>query len=143
MQLLSLTGVGVEAQRVFEELSYNSGHDYRTAAVVFFAITFALWVVAAWIGASAVMKENPGAGAAVQTGFQWMSGFLLANGRWVMVKSGWYGDLRERAFLRNVHQGSCETFTTVLGPNYDANHHDHFHLDLARHGRDGTYRVCK
>ena len=78
MQLLSLAGVGVEAQRLFEELSYNSGHDYRTAAVVFLAITFALWVLAAWIGARAVMKDNPGAGTAVVTGFQWMSGFLLA-----------------------------------------------------------------
>ena len=72
-----------------------------------------------------------------------VSGFLLADGRWVMVKSGWYGDPRERAFLRQLHQGACDTFTTVLGPNYDANHHDHFHMDLARHGRDGTYRICK
>lgn len=72
-----------------------------------------------------------------------VSGFLLADGRWVMVKSGWYGDLRERAFLRHVHQGACETFSTVLGPNADAYHRDHFHMDLARHGRDGTYRVCR
>ena len=72
-----------------------------------------------------------------------VAGFLLADGRWVMVKSGWYGDLRERAFLRHVHQGSCDTFTTVLGPNYDRNHHDHFHLDLARQGRDGMVRICK
>lgn len=72
-----------------------------------------------------------------------VSGFLLANGRWVMVKSGWNGDPRQRAFLRNVHQGTCDTFTTVLGPNYDANHRDHFHMDLARHGRDGLMRICK
>lgn len=72
-----------------------------------------------------------------------VSGFQLADGRWVMVKSGWYGDPRERAFLRHVHQGACETFTTVLGPNYDANHRDHFHLDLAWHGRDGQNRICK
>ncbi len=72
-----------------------------------------------------------------------VSGFLLGDGRWVMVKSGWYGDPRERAFLRHVHQGACETFTTVLGPNYDANHRDHFHMDLAWHGRDGQNRICK
>ena len=72
-----------------------------------------------------------------------VSGFQLADGRWVMVKSGWYGDARERAFLRNVHQASCTTFTTVLGPNFNAAHHDHFHLDLARHGRDGLMRICK
>ncbi len=72
-----------------------------------------------------------------------ISGFQLADGRWISVKDGWYGDARERAFLRYVHQASCEIFTTVLGPNYDANHRDHFHLDLARHGRDGSARICK
>lgn len=72
-----------------------------------------------------------------------ISGFQLADGRWVMVKAGWYADPRTRSFLRHVHQGACETFTTVLGPNYDANHRDHFHLDLAWHGRDGGTRICK
>lgn len=72
-----------------------------------------------------------------------IAGFLLADGRWIIVKAGWYGDPRERAFLRHVHQGACDTFTTVLGPNYDANHRDHFHLDLAWHGRDGQTRICK
>lgn len=72
-----------------------------------------------------------------------VSGFTLADGRTIMVKSGWYGDSRERAFLRAVHDGTCEHFTTVLGPNYDANHRDHFHMDLARHGRDGLMRICK
>lgn len=73
-----------------------------------------------------------------------ISAFHLPNGRVVTVKSGWFGgDERERAFLRAVHRGACDTFTTVLGPYADAYHRDHFHLDLARHGRDGTYRVCK
>lgn len=72
-----------------------------------------------------------------------VSAFLLADGRWIMVKQGWYGDPRERAFLRQLHQGACGVFTTVLGPNYDANHRDHFHMDLARHGRDGQNRICK
>lgn len=72
-----------------------------------------------------------------------VSGVQLADGRWVMVKSGWWGDLRERAFLRHLHGGGCQIFTTVLGPNYDAAHRDHFHLDLAWHGRDGTMKICK
>ena len=53
------------------------------------------------------------------------------------------GDEREMAFLREVHDGGCREFMTVLGPNYDGNHHDHFHLDLARHGPDGLKRICK
>ena len=52
-------------------------------------------------------------------------------------------DDAERTFLRAVHQGACGVFTTVLGPNYDANHRDHFHLDLARHGHTGEGRICK
>jgi len=72
-----------------------------------------------------------------------VSAFMLADGRWISVKSGWWGDPRERAFLRHVQQGACAIFTTVLGPNYDANHRDHFHMDLAWHGRDGESRICK
>jgi hypothetical protein len=72
-----------------------------------------------------------------------VSGFVLADGRVVDVKSGWWGALAERNFLREVHRGACGLFTTVLGPAYDLNHRDHFHLDLARHGRDGEGRICK
>ena len=72
-----------------------------------------------------------------------ISAFVLANGRTVDVKSGWWGALAERTFLRAVHGGGCDIFSTVLGPSYDANHRDHFHLDLARHGRDGEGRICK
>jgi hypothetical protein len=72
-----------------------------------------------------------------------VSGFLLANGHVVSVKTGWWGAWAERNFLRAVHRGACSVFTTVLGPAYDRNHRDHFHLDLARHGRDGEGRICK
>src|SRR6476646_613012 len=72
-----------------------------------------------------------------------ISTFVLADGREVAVKSGWWGGLAERNFLRDVHRGACGVFTTVLGPGYDINHRDHYHLDLARHGRDGEGRICK
>ena len=72
-----------------------------------------------------------------------VSAFLLADGRRVTVLTGWSGSVVERAFLRAVHKGACRTFTTVLGPNADAFHRDHFHLDLARHGRSGRVRICQ
>ena len=72
-----------------------------------------------------------------------ISGFVLADGRTVMVKTGWWGAFAERTFLRAAHRGACDTFTTVLGPSHDVNHRDHFHLDLARHGRNGERRICK
>jgi hypothetical protein len=72
-----------------------------------------------------------------------VSAFVLADGRTVEVKTGWWGAFAERNFLREVHRGGCALFSTVLGPNYDGNHRDHFHLDLARHGRDGADTICK
>ena len=38
------------------------------------------------------------------------------------------------AFLRAVHQGACKTFGTVLGPDANAAHKDHFHFDLKERG---------
>ena len=72
-----------------------------------------------------------------------ISRFTLASGEVITVKGGWYGTSRERAFLRQVHDGACNVFTTVLGPEHDANHRDHFHMDLAHHGRDGLKNYCK
>ena len=72
-----------------------------------------------------------------------ISEFQLADGRRVSVKNDWNGDARARGFLRAVHRGACDTFTTVLGPHYDSAHRDHFHLDLARRGRTGNGHVCK
>lgn len=72
-----------------------------------------------------------------------ISVFKLESGEKITVKGGWNGTDRERGFLRAVHDGACREFTTVLGPNYDVNHRDHFHMDLARHGREGTKSICK
>lgn len=72
-----------------------------------------------------------------------IAAFVLTDGRKISVKSGWYGSDRERAFLRFVHDGACRQFTTVLGPEADSYHRDHFHLDLARHGRDGLKHICR
>lgn len=72
-----------------------------------------------------------------------VSAFILADGRTITVKGGWAGDEREAAFLRAVHSGACREFSTVLGPNYDRAHRDHFHVDLARRGRDGLGVTCK
>lgn len=46
------------------------------------------------------------------------------------------GTTPERAFLRRVHKDACGLFGTVLGPEANDAHKDHFHLDLAtrRHG---------
>ncbi len=37
----------------------------------------------------------------------------------------------EASFLRRLHKGACGPFGTVLGPEANEAHRDHFHLDLA------------
>ena len=72
-----------------------------------------------------------------------IAAFQLTDGRSITVKRGWNSWSGDSRFLKTVHGGACRYFTTVLGPKADRHHHDHFHFDLARHGRTGTYRVCR
>ena len=37
----------------------------------------------------------------------------------------------ESTFLRALHKGACGPFGTVLGPEANEAHRDHFHLDMA------------
>lgn len=58
--------------------------------------------------------------------------FVLADGRRIAVKDGWTGDdPAVRQFLRAAHDAACLSFGTVLGPDANAYHRDHFHLDMA------------
>jgi Extensin-like protein C-terminus len=70
-----------------------------------------------------------------------VSGFTLADGREVMVRSGWRGAPEDQDFLRSVFVGSCDIFHTVLGPGSDGHHEDHFHLDLMRHA--SGHHICR
>jgi len=45
----------------------------------------------------------------------------------------------EAAFLRRLHAGACQQFTTVLGPDANAEHYNHFHLDLAMRRNQSHY----
>ncbi len=66
-----------------------------------------------------------------------ISGFVLANGREVTVLRGW-GSGGDGRRLRRIHKEACGPFGTVLGPNSDRFHRDHFHFDTARY-RSGPY----
>ncbi|MEO1159109.1 MAG: extensin family protein [Pseudomonadota bacterium] len=72
-----------------------------------------------------------------------VSAFTLASGRVVEVESGWNAGGKESAFLKRVHARACGTFTTVLGPEADAAHRNHFHFDLGKHGRTGKGKYCR
>ncbi|ANU07382.1 extensin family protein [Paraurantiacibacter namhicola] len=65
-----------------------------------------------------------------------VSGFVLADGRRISVAGDWdSGTAAERAFLRTVHRSACKRFGTVLGPDYNAAHRDHFHVEKIGGGR--------
>jgi hypothetical protein len=72
-----------------------------------------------------------------------IGGFRLADNTIITLARGWHGDLNQQHFLREVHAGACRHFSTVLGPGYNALHYDHFHFDMARHGRSGNRSVCR
>jgi hypothetical protein len=62
-----------------------------------------------------------------------VSGFLLADGRRIMIKLDWANqDPSVRSFLAAIHTSACRRFKTVLSPNYNALHADHVHLDMGR-----------
>jgi len=66
-----------------------------------------------------------------------IAGFGLADGSELSVLSGW-GRGAEGRILRNLHSAACGRFGTVLGPDADRFHRDHFHVDIASY-RSGSY----
>jgi hypothetical protein len=66
-----------------------------------------------------------------------IAGIGLANGSELTVLSDWRRG-RDGRMLRAMHTGACGPFGTVLGPNSDRFHQDHFHFDVASH-RSGPY----
>ena len=68
-----------------------------------------------------------------------IAAFVLEDGARVTVLGDWNGDAADAAFLRTVRDGACPLFATVLSPDYNDAHRDHFHFDQA-----GRYSgVCR
>ncbi len=63
-----------------------------------------------------------------------VSGFRLEDGRVIDVEANWGKRGKEGKFLKRVHEGACELFSVTLGPEYNATHADHFHMDMGRGG---------
>lgn len=59
-----------------------------------------------------------------------IAGFVLEDGRRISVADDWSGgSSSEKEFLRTIQRSACRRFGTVLGPEYNAAHRDHFHLE--------------
>jgi hypothetical protein len=67
-----------------------------------------------------------------------IGGVRLSDGREFLLQGNWRGEAGR--FFREIWRGACGPFGTVLGPDADRYHQDHFHLDVARY-RSGPY--CK
>ncbi|GFM56206.1 extensin family protein [Pseudomonas capsici] len=66
-----------------------------------------------------------------------IAGFRLADGQRINLLKDWNDEGDKGRFLRLVRDGACKNFSTVLGPEYNAAHRDHFHLDM------GLWQVCR
>ncbi|WBH17314.1 extensin-like domain-containing protein [Sphingomonas radiodurans] len=71
-----------------------------------------------------------------------ISGFRLADGTRVTLVADWTKAGPRAAFLRDVRDGACGVFATVLSPDYNAAHRDHLHLDQADRGAM-SWRACR
>ncbi len=68
-------------------------------------------------------------------------GFRLADGTRVSVLRDWHSAGPKGAFLRDVRDGACGLFATVLSPDYNVAHADHLHFDQAERGKLG-WSLC-
>jgi hypothetical protein len=66
-----------------------------------------------------------------------ISGFKLADGRVISLKRHWNGTGPEAQFLHEVRDGLCDWFNATLSPDYNADHADHFHVDM------GWWQTCR
>ncbi|PZX23994.1 hypothetical protein LY10_03028 [Planktotalea frisia] len=57
-----------------------------------------------------------------------VTGFDLTDGTRIRLLKDWDDDDLKAQFLREVRDTSCDWFGTTLGPDYNAAHADHFHL---------------
>ncbi|MDO5756632.1 MAG: extensin family protein [Rhodobacterales bacterium] len=66
-----------------------------------------------------------------------IAGFQLRDGRTISVLDDWGGGKKGR-ILSRMHRSACGPFATVLGPESDRFHRDHFHFDTASRN-SGSY----
>jgi hypothetical protein len=66
-----------------------------------------------------------------------ISGFRLRDGSQITLLQGW-NQRGTGAILRQMHKRACGIFGTVLGPDANRFHKDHFHFDTARY-RSGSF----
>ncbi len=59
-----------------------------------------------------------------------IAGFKTADGRDIPVLRTYRTDSPEGQFLREIRRGACGLFDVTLGPDFNLDHANHFHLDI-------------
>lgn len=67
-----------------------------------------------------------------------ISEFRLADGTELSVTRDWRASNERGRMIRALHKSACGPFGTVLGPNSDRFHQNHFHFDTASY-RNGPF----
>ncbi len=65
-----------------------------------------------------------------------IAGFELSDGHKIWVERDWREGGQKQAFLRQIAKAACSLFSVVLTPNTNADHQNHFHLDV------GPFKDC-
>lgn len=63
-----------------------------------------------------------------------ISGFVLTDGRRITLEDHWKSGRKEKQFLTAIHASACKRFGTVLSPDYNRAHYNHFHFDMSGQG---------
>jgi hypothetical protein len=66
-----------------------------------------------------------------------ISGFRLASGKIISLKRDWGKRSNEGKLLYIARDGLCDWFNATLSSDYNADHADHFHVDM------GWWRTCR
>jgi hypothetical protein len=66
-----------------------------------------------------------------------ISGFRTRSGKVISVKRDWNKGTAADRFLHAARDGLCDWFNSTLSPDYNADHTDHFHVDM------GWWQTCR
>lgn len=69
-----------------------------------------------------------------------LASFTTATGEQISVEKSWPEDTPESRFLKEIHADACGIFGTVLGPDANAAHSNHFHFDITKRRRSAYCR---
>ena len=68
---------------------------------------------------------------------RWPTPSKLADGRLITVAKDYKGNVPGAAFLHTAHMPACKYFRVAIGPEFNAAHWNHLHLDR------GVLERCK